>query len=138
MYYLCADLSETSAIRSVQMRAISETQPENHLQTLIERNLLDEAEKFAIEFKLSLQPIYKAKARRFVTQLNNSDTDDADNWKQQFREFFEVAKMIKNEDFLLKLRLMDIKDRNVMRQLLEFLLERISAEVKSRAFKNVI
>lgn len=129
MYYLCGDTHGTELVQSIQMRAISETQPEHHLQTLIDRNLLNEAEKFAIEFKLSLQPVYEARARQFVSTIGNATPENADVWKQQFSEFLDIAKLITNEEFLLKLRLMDINDRNVMKQLLEFLLERVQSEV---------
>lgn len=127
MYYLCGDLSEADLIRSVQMRVISETQPESHLRTLIYRDLLDEAEKFAIEYKLSLQPVYEARARLFVSQFGNASVDD-----EKFNEFLKIANLITNEEFLLKLRDMEIQDRNVMKRLLEFLLERIVSKVTFR------
>lgn len=129
MYYLSGDLGESGVIRSVRMHAISETQPENHLQTLIDRNLLDEAEKFAIDFNLSLQPIYEAKAKQFVSLIGTAAPDDTDRWKQRISEFFDIAKLITNDEFLLMLRSMDINDRNVMKQLLEFLLARVNFEV---------
>lgn len=48
----------------------------------------------------------------------------------RFQEFFKVAKLITDTEFLLKLRLMEIGDRNVMKQVLEFLVKHINFEVR--------
>lgn len=44
MYYLYGKPAETGEIASIELRVISETQPENTLKTLIQRGLLEEAE----------------------------------------------------------------------------------------------
>lgn len=130
MYYLCGESNSDGLVETVILRAISETQPENHLKTLIERNLLDEAEKFAIEFKLSLAPVHEARAKFFIESLGTGTiTTCTDEWKKQFDDFLKIAKLIKNEEFLLTLRDLDINDRHVMKQLLEFLLGHIKSEV---------
>lgn len=44
MYYLSGKLSGSGKVEFIELRVISETQPENRLTTLIQRGLLKEAE----------------------------------------------------------------------------------------------
>lgn len=44
IYYICGISDDSNAFKHVEMRMISEVQPENRLKTLIKKGLLDEAE----------------------------------------------------------------------------------------------
>lgn len=46
MYYLYGKCSEVDEFESIQLRVVSEIQPENTLKTLIQRGLLEEAEVY--------------------------------------------------------------------------------------------
>lgn len=48
-----------------------------------------------------------------------------------FDELAAVAKLIENTEFLLKLRDLQMSDRNIMRKLLEFLIEFVNLDVST-------
>lgn len=87
---------------------------------------------------MSKQPIYEAKARYFLAEIGSISQDDTELMQQRFDEFFQVAKLIENPEFLLKLRNMQIADRNVFKRVLEFLTEHISLEVKLLPTSQII
>lgn len=54
---------------------------------------------------------------------------DIEAVQNKFSELFGVAKLITNTDFLLKLRNIEMPDRNVMKKFLEFLTQHIKFDV---------
>lgn len=78
-------------------------------------------QKLAVEFNLSKQPIYEARARNYLLEISLIPQDDTELLQKRFDGFFSVAKLIENKEFLLKLRNMQIADRNVFKRILEFL-----------------
>lgn len=89
-------------------------------------------QKFAIEFSLSLQPFYEAKTRLIISEIGAIPNDNIELLQSKFQQFFDVAKLISDKEFLLKIRYMEINDRNVMQQLLEFLAENINFKVRAK------
>lgn len=71
MYYLHGLLDDESGdvIQEIEMKIVSETQPDQRFKKLIQRGRLEEAESFAIQYNLSLQPIYEAKVRRLWIEI---------------------------------------------------------------------
>lgn len=50
IYYICGECDDSNVFEHVEMRMISEVQPENRLKTLIKKGLLDEAEvRFSLQ-----------------------------------------------------------------------------------------
>lgn len=74
MYYLHGfpDDESDSVIQEIEMKIISETQPDQRLKKLIQRGRLEEAESFAIQYNLSLQPIHEAKVRKLWSEITTA------------------------------------------------------------------
>lgn len=74
MYYLhgFSDDDSGNVIQEIEMKIISETQPDQRFKKLIQRGRLEEAESFAIQYKLSLQPIYEAKVQRLWIEIKTA------------------------------------------------------------------
>lgn len=79
---------------------------------------------------MSLQPFYEAKTRLIISEIGTIPHDNIELLQSKFQQFFVIAKLISDKDFLLKIRYMEINDRNVMQQLLEFLAENINFKVR--------
>lgn len=74
IFYLNGLKSSTfGSIERIDLRMVSESQPEKRLQTLLAKKLLVEAEEFAKKFKLNLQPVYEAKAKMILQDIGLID-----------------------------------------------------------------
>ncbi|KAJ1352879.1 hypothetical protein KIN20_009370 [Parelaphostrongylus tenuis] len=73
---------------TVKVREIVEAQPEMKLERLIERNQLDEAEQFAIQFKLDLQKVYVARMSYLLSLATVSNSDE--HFSQLMNSFEKV------------------------------------------------
>lgn len=76
LYYLnCDDTmrSTDGVIQEIEGKEISETEPEQRLRKLLARGNLDEAEQFAREHDLSLQPIYEGQASRLWLDIRTNE-----------------------------------------------------------------
>lgn len=130
-YYICGSYDATNAFKHVEMRMISEVQPENRLKTLIKKGLLDEAETFATTFKLSLQPIYEARATQILTDIGTINRCSIEAVQKRFDDLLEMAKLITSTEFLLKMRSMEMHDRKIMQKFLKFLVSHVKFEVST-------
>ncbi|VDO31147.1 unnamed protein product [Haemonchus placei] len=72
---------------TVKVREIVEAQPDMKLQRLISRYQLDQAEQFAIQFKLDVQKVYVARMNYHFSQATRTDSDE---------EFLKLMKSFEN------------------------------------------
>lgn len=69
-YYLCPKSSHNNdVIDRVELKVVSEYQPEARMLTLLGRGLIAEAEQIADQFKLSKIPIHEAKAKHILASI---------------------------------------------------------------------
>lgn len=71
LYYVGGNCLNSQFVQEIEMKIISETQPAQRFKKLIQKGHLREAEEFAKQFNLSLQPIYEAKSRRISIEISS-------------------------------------------------------------------
>lgn len=125
IYYITGNSYDKQYVQEVEMKILSETQPSLRLDKLIRKGRLEEAEEFAKQFDLSLQLIHQAKVRSFLAQLATSKHPDSDEQQQTFAKMMEVLKMIDEPAFFVTVRMAAIPERNMKRQFLKFLLDKV-------------
>lgn len=125
IYYITGNPYDKQYVQEVEMKILSETQPSLRLDKLIRKGRLEEAEEFAKQFDLSLQLIHQAKVRSFLAQLATSKHPDSDEQQQTFAKMMEVLKMIDEPAFFVTVRMAAIPERNMKRQFLKFLLDKV-------------
>lgn len=69
MYYISGSEDEPNAVQQIEMKIISELQPEERYKKLLRKGFLEQAEDFAKHFNLNLQPLLEEKARRLVIEI---------------------------------------------------------------------
>ncbi|XP_076288351.1 kinetochore component rough deal [Lasioglossum baleicum] len=75
--------NDTNYADTIRIKAVSDSLPEEQLQRLIRREQFEKAEEFAMQFNLSTEPIYFAKASLLVSKFGpwakkSSDLIDVD------------------------------------------------------------
>lgn len=124
MYFIEGLENDGKCVQSIEIKSIVETDPEQRYKKLLQRGLFEEAEELAKQFELSLEPLHEAKIKRSMMVL-----DELKPGTKVFEEKFKVlmtqVAQIENKNFLVKLRLIQIPDRNCMTTFLTFILENI-------------
>lgn len=128
MYYVSGVKNDAGNIHEVEMKIISETEPALRLKKLIQREHFDEAEEFAIQFELSLQPIYEAKARKLCNQIAFQHNHDIE---KPFNELYAMLKVIESPIFFSSIAEFELPDRKIMKKFLEYVSSRLSSNVSS-------
>lgn len=71
LYYLAGLECNDNGMPSIlEMILVSETHPSERFKKLIAKGHLEEAEDFGHQFELCLQPIYEAKAKKILVEMN--------------------------------------------------------------------
>ncbi|XP_058462913.1 uncharacterized protein LOC131437527 [Malaya genurostris] len=125
IYYITGNAGDKRHVQEIEMKILSETQPSLRLDKLIRTGRLDEAEVFAKQFDLSLQLIHQAKVRHLLAKLASSRHSAAELLQEMFAKMMEILQMISDPSFLLAIRMFAIPERNIKKQFLQFLLDRI-------------
>uniref|UniRef100_A0A1B0C8Y8 Uncharacterized protein n=1 Tax=Lutzomyia longipalpis TaxID=7200 RepID=A0A1B0C8Y8_LUTLO len=93
MYYLIGD-GESTVPQEIEMKIISETLPQHQLMKMISRGRLEEAEEFAVQFNLSLEPIHEHRLKRHITKMAQCRNTEA--LRVEFRDFLQLLDKINN------------------------------------------
>lgn len=128
MYYVSGVRNEAGNIHEVEMKIISETEPASRLKKLIQREHFDEAEEFAMQFELSLQPIYEAKARKLCHQIAFQQSQ---NMEKSFNELYAMLKVIESPIFFSSIAEYEFPERKILKKFLEFVSSRLNPNVSS-------
>lgn len=70
MYFVHGSLNDSGFVQSIEMKMISEADPDQRLKKLVQRGLFSEAEAFAKQFDLNLQLIYEAKVKKALMEIS--------------------------------------------------------------------
>ncbi|KAL1404037.1 hypothetical protein pipiens_019096, partial [Culex pipiens pipiens] len=125
MYYITGNARDQHHVQEIEMKILSETQPALRLDKLIRKGRLDEAEEFAKQFDLSLQPIHQARTKALLADMAASKNASADELEGMFGQVMEVLNLIEDPSFLMTVRMASIPERNMKRRYLRFLLEKV-------------
>lgn len=127
MYYLLGNIVEDRAIpQEIEMKIISETLPEHQLRKMICRGRLDEAENFALQFNLSLQPIYECRISQQVAGMAKCRNTEA--LREQLTDFFQLLDKIDNPKILINIWDIEIPDRQMTAEFLEYILKKVPGD----------
>lgn len=124
MYFVSGTKNVAGFVQQIEMKIITETDPEQRFKKLLLRGHWDEADKFAKEFDLSMEPLYQARIKKMLLDLNGLHQKQA-VFTVNFKNVMEMLSLIQEKDFLMSIRLTEIPDRSSMTTFLEYLLQNI-------------
>lgn len=124
MYFIAGYKNDDNFVQSIELKKITEADPEQRFKKLLLRGYFEEAESYAKTCGLSLEPLYQAQVRKTMISLSNTKT--IDKIEKKFQLLMKQLQLIEDKDFLVSLRLSnDIPNRAHLTQFLEFLLQNI-------------
>lgn len=124
MYFVSGTKNATGFVQQIEMKIITETDPEQRFKKLLLRGHWNEAEIFAKEFDLSMEPLHQARIKKMLLDLNGLHQKQA-IFAMNFKNVMEMLSLIEEKDFLMSIRLTEIPDRSSMTTFLEYLLKKI-------------
>jgi kinetochore-associated protein 1 len=122
--YFISGIESDGNVKTVELRCLTETDPTERLRNLISRGLFNEAEKYAKEFGLSVEPVNQAKVQSLLKNLEQSSSDN-ETLQTYFDEMMKVMEGIEDKNFFSKLYLNEIPSRSHLSQFLQFILKSI-------------
>ena len=124
MYFISGLLNENNFAQTIEIKSIVETDPDQRFKKLLLRGLFDEAEEFAKQCDLSLEPLHEARVRKSLLSLQRIKPA-SQAFEVKFKELMRQLTLIESKNFLVTLRLHEIPDRTSMTTFLEFILKNI-------------
>lgn len=126
IYYISGSRNEESNnFDQIEMKIVSEHEPSQRLRKLIQRGHLKEAEEFAVQFELSLQPVYEARARLVCNQIKFEG--GRVDLSEKFKELLELLQIIESKLFLVSICDFEFPDRKMTETFLKFLLKNLGS-----------
>ncbi|XP_059610159.1 kinetochore-associated protein 1 [Phlebotomus argentipes] len=131
MYYLVGNIQldlelDDEIPQEIEMKIITETLPQHQLDKMLSHGRLDDAEKFALQFKLSLLPIHKSRISRQVTIL--SECRNTEVLRQLFVDFLQLLDKIDDNAVFLDYWDIEIPNRQITAEYLKYLQRKITGE----------
>uniref|UniRef100_A0A2K5PUH5 Kinetochore associated 1 n=1 Tax=Cebus imitator TaxID=2715852 RepID=A0A2K5PUH5_CEBIM len=95
-------LSEDS-VSVLVLRCLTEALPENRLSRLLHKHRFAEAESFAIQFGLDVEPVYKVKSNHILEKLalSSVDANEQTEWQQLIDDAKENLHKIQDDEFVV-------------------------------------
>ncbi|XP_074258214.1 kinetochore-associated protein 1 isoform X3 [Saimiri boliviensis] len=95
-------LSEDS-VSVLVLRCLTEALPENRLSRLLHKHRFAEAESFAIQFGLDVEPVYKVKSNHILEKLalRSVDANEETEWQQLIDDAKENLHKIQDDEFVV-------------------------------------
>ncbi|XP_055371172.1 uncharacterized protein LOC129605428 [Condylostylus longicornis] len=123
LYYLSSEnLNDQQLPLEIEMKVVKETQPEERLKKLIQKGHLEEAEDFGKKFDLSLQPVYKAKIRKYIHSISLFTENDLHSIDTVFSNLISTLKLIEDKKFFHEICMIEIPSRQCLEKYLEIML----------------
>lgn len=124
MYFLEGYLNEDNFVQTIEIKSITDTDPEQRFAKLLMRGQFDEAEKFAKSCDLSLEPLYKMKVRKTLVEL--SSLRNLELIEEKYNVLMNQLPLVEDRAFLVALRTSTIPDRSCLTKFLEYILKNIN------------
>lgn len=128
MHFISGLNNEDNFVQTIEIKSITESDPEERFKKLLLRGRFDEAEIFAKQFDLSLEPLYEARVKKSVLFLQGVKPSSV-AFEKKFQELMQQLTQIENKNFLVTLRMLEIPDRTCMTTFLEFILKNIDTNL---------
>lgn len=123
LFYILGNRDEQGLLYELEMKKISETEPTQRLLKLLQRGMFTEAEEFALQFELSIQPVLEGRARKLCASVGKQMTDST---KEMLKLLFELLEKIESNSFLASLTDLEIPDRHLSERYLYFIIGRLN------------
>lgn len=128
MYFISGTENDNNFVQTIEIKSIIETDPDQRFKKLLLRGHFQEAEEFAKQFNLSLQPLHAARIKKSLMNLQGIKLHST-TFDQTFQELMAQLKSVEDSKFLVSLRLTEIPDRSSMTTFLEYLLKNIDTNL---------
>lgn len=123
-YFIEGYKNENNFLQNIELKSITEADPQQRFNKLILRGHFDEAEEYAKIGDLNLAPLYEARVKK--TMLDMSTLKSVEKVEATFEVLMKQLEKIQNKDFLVSLRLShDIPDRSCLTRFLVYLQQNI-------------
>lgn len=120
MYFIEGYKNKNNFLQNIELKSITEADPQQRFNKLILRGHFDEAEEYAKIGELNLAPLHEARVRK--TMLDMSTLKSVEKVEEKFDILMKQLEKIEDKDFLVSLRLShDIPDRSCLTKFLEYL-----------------
>lgn len=136
LFYMSANKNENNLLYELEMKKVSETEPTQRLLKLIQRGHFDEAEEFAIQCELSLQPVYEARIRRICIDIGKQSSQ-TQYGQELSKRLFDLLEKIEDKQFLCSIADLEIPNRNLLERFLVFLVKRLNSTDYSSQLKRL-
>ncbi|CAG9801568.1 unnamed protein product [Chironomus riparius] len=124
MYYIEGYKNGRNFLQNIEIKCITEADPEQRFKKLILRGHFDEAEEYAKGCDLKLAPLHEARVKKTLLDMSLLKTDE--KVEDKFEILMKQLENIEDKDFLVSLRLSsDIPDRSCLTRFLEYLQQSI-------------
>jgi kinetochore-associated protein 1 len=124
MYFIAGYKNDNNFVQSIELKSITETDPEQRFKKLLLKGHFEEAEKYATACELKLEPLHQARVYKTLSQLSKTKT--LDELDEKFALLMKQIVYVEDKDFLLSLRNTNgIPNRTYLAQFLEYLLKNI-------------
>lgn len=125
MHFISGTKNEDDFIQTIEIKRIIETDPNERFKKLLLRGHFKEAEVFAKQFNLSLEPLHEAQVKKSLMSLQ-AIKPSSSLFERTFKELMEQLTTIEDPKFLVSIRANEIPDRGSMTTFLEYLLKSIN------------
>lgn len=120
MYFICGFKNADGFIQSIEIKSITEADPEQRFNKLLMKGHFDEAESYAKTCGLDLEPLYEARVKKTLMDL--SIEKKSDTIERKFADLMKQMPLIEDKHFIISLRKSnDIPNRACLTQFLEFI-----------------
>lgn len=124
MYFIEGYKNEENYVQTIEIKSITDTDPEQRFNKFLLRGQFDEAESFANTIGLSLEPLHRMKVKRTITELSCVRTSD--EMEKKFHVLLQQLPLIEDKKFLVSLKSSKIPDRTCLTKFLEYILKNIN------------
>ncbi|KAG5678537.1 hypothetical protein PVAND_008204 [Polypedilum vanderplanki] len=124
MYFIVGSKNEENYVQSIELKNITEADPEERFQKLLQKGHYDEAESYAKNLGLSLEPLYQARVKKLLIEI--SLEKKSEEIEKKFEILLKQMNLIENKDFMVSLSFSnDIPDRTCLTRFLEYIQQNI-------------
>ncbi|KAM7360055.1 kinetochore component rough deal isoform 2-T2 [Cochliomyia hominivorax] len=127
-YFSCVQCNVNNFPSVLEMLSVSETHPSERFKKLIAKGHLEEAEVFGTQFELCLQPIYEAKAKKILVEMDSLGENNPDMVNERFIELMKLLQNIENKEFFRQHRMFNLPSRKILEKYLKEILTHLDEE----------
>lgn len=98
----CEDVMSPDFLESMRFRLLSESNPETRLATFLRKKRFNEAEKFAEQYNLDMQPLHKAHMLHLLEMLSPWQQIEKNQVENLIQQLWNTMKLINDDNFVVQ------------------------------------